>query len=71
MLCVGLSASGVQARVMQSMGQALEVEVLDKDEGSTDDKLGRWVRRAPPARAGAAPRFAHATPYSRLNQGQR
>ncbi|KAL0895629.1 hypothetical protein ABMA27_011718 [Loxostege sticticalis] len=30
-----------EARVMQSLGQALEIELLDKDEGNTDDKLGR------------------------------
>ncbi|XP_063393693.1 extended synaptotagmin-2-A isoform X2 [Cydia fagiglandana] len=30
-----------EARVMQSLGQALEIEVLDKDEGNEDDKLGR------------------------------
>ncbi|XP_063833782.1 extended synaptotagmin-2-A isoform X2 [Ostrinia nubilalis] len=30
-----------EARVMQSMGQALDIEVLDKDEGTNDDKLGR------------------------------
>ncbi|KAL4715269.1 hypothetical protein ACJJTC_007851 [Scirpophaga incertulas] len=30
-----------EARVMQSMGQALEIEVLDKDDGNDDDKLGR------------------------------
>lgn len=28
---------------MQSLGQALEIEVLDKDDGNDDDKLGRWV----------------------------
>lgn len=32
---------GVKARIMQSIGQALEVEVFDKDEGNDDDKLGR------------------------------
>lgn len=30
-----------EARIMQSMGQTLEVEVFDKDEGNDDDKLGR------------------------------
>ncbi|XP_063547334.1 extended synaptotagmin-2-A isoform X2 [Cydia strobilella] len=30
-----------EARIMQSLGQALEIEVLDKDEGNEDDKLGR------------------------------
>ncbi|XP_026324358.1 extended synaptotagmin-2-B isoform X2 [Hyposmocoma kahamanoa] len=30
-----------EARVMQSVGQALEIEVFDKDEGNNDDKLGR------------------------------
>lgn len=34
-------AFGAKARVMQSLGQALEIELLDKDEGNTDDKLGR------------------------------
>lgn len=28
---------------MHSMGQVLEIEVFDKDEGNDDDKLGRWV----------------------------
>lgn len=31
-----------QARIMQSLGQLLEIEVFDKDEGNDDDKLGRW-----------------------------
>ncbi|KOB67290.1 putative ca2+-dependent phospholipid-binding protein synaptotagmin required for synaptic vesicle, partial [Operophtera brumata] len=31
---------GTQARIMHSMGQALEIEVFDKDEGNDDDKLG-------------------------------
>ncbi|XP_059048982.1 extended synaptotagmin-1 isoform X2 [Achroia grisella] len=30
-----------EARVMQSLGQALEIEVFDKDEGNNDDHLGR------------------------------
>lgn len=30
---------------MQSLGQALEIEVFDKDEGNDDDELGRWVPR--------------------------
>ncbi|CAH2237449.1 jg12785 [Pararge aegeria aegeria] len=30
-----------EARIMQSLGQALEIEVFDKDEGNDDDKLGR------------------------------
>lgn len=30
-----------QARIMQSLGQLLEIEVFDKDEGNDDDKLGR------------------------------
>lgn len=30
-----------EARIMQSLGQALEIEVLDKDEGNNDDKLGK------------------------------
>ncbi|XP_047523309.1 extended synaptotagmin-2-B isoform X2 [Pieris napi] len=30
-----------EARVMQSLGQALEIEVFDKDDGNDDDKLGR------------------------------
>ncbi|XP_050673440.1 extended synaptotagmin-1 isoform X9 [Leptidea sinapis] len=30
-----------EARVMQSLGQALEIEVFDRDEGNDDDKLGR------------------------------
>ncbi|XP_075981979.1 extended synaptotagmin-like protein 2 isoform X2 [Anticarsia gemmatalis] len=30
-----------EARIMQSLGQALEVEVFDKDEGNDDDKLGK------------------------------
>ncbi|XP_072935916.1 NAD(P) transhydrogenase, mitochondrial [Epargyreus clarus] len=29
-----------EARIMQSVGQALEIEVFDKDEGNDDDKLG-------------------------------
>lgn len=33
----------MQARIMHAMGQVLEIEVLDKDEGNDDDKLGRWV----------------------------
>lgn len=40
-VCVGLCACGIQARIMQSLGQALEIEVLDKDEGNNDDKLGK------------------------------
>lgn len=40
-VCVGLCACGIQARIMQSLGQALEIEVLDKDEGNDDDKLGK------------------------------
>lgn len=35
---------------MQSIGQALEVEVFDKDEGNDDDKLGRWVAVEAPRR---------------------
>ncbi|CAH0698971.1 unnamed protein product [Spodoptera exigua] len=30
-----------EARIMQSLGQALEIEVFDKDEGNNDDKLGK------------------------------
>ncbi|XP_038208671.1 extended synaptotagmin-2-A isoform X2 [Zerene cesonia] len=30
-----------EARVMQSLGQALEIEVFDKDDSNNDDKLGR------------------------------
>lgn len=30
-----------EARIMQSLGQALEIEVFDKDEGNDDDKLGK------------------------------
>ncbi|XP_013193141.2 extended synaptotagmin-2 isoform X2 [Amyelois transitella] len=30
-----------EARVMHSLGQALEIEVFDKDDGNDDDKLGR------------------------------
>ncbi|XP_073945222.1 extended synaptotagmin-like protein 2 isoform X2 [Choristoneura fumiferana] len=30
-----------EARIMQSLGQALEIEVFDKDEGNDDDELGR------------------------------
>ncbi|CAG9575905.1 unnamed protein product [Danaus chrysippus] len=30
-----------EARIMQSLGQALDIEVFDKDEGNDDDKLGR------------------------------
>ncbi|XP_053600773.1 extended synaptotagmin-2-A isoform X2 [Plodia interpunctella] len=30
-----------EARVMQSLGQALEIELFDKDDGNNDDKLGR------------------------------
>lgn len=30
-----------EARIMQSLGQALEIEVFDKDEGNNDDHLGR------------------------------
>ncbi|XP_052737344.1 extended synaptotagmin-1 isoform X2 [Bicyclus anynana] len=30
-----------EARIMQSLGQALDIEVFDKDEGNNDDKLGR------------------------------
>ncbi|KAH9634120.1 hypothetical protein HF086_001322 [Spodoptera exigua] len=40
-VCVGLCACGIQARIMQSLGQALEIEVFDKDEGNNDDKLGK------------------------------
>ncbi|XP_045760573.1 extended synaptotagmin-1 isoform X3 [Maniola jurtina] len=32
-----------EARIMQSLGQALEIEVFDKDEGNDDDKLGRCI----------------------------
>ncbi|GBP31229.1 Extended synaptotagmin-2 [Eumeta japonica] len=34
-----------EARIMQTLGQALEIEVLDKDEGNNDDKLGRPTNR--------------------------
>ncbi|CAH0600288.1 unnamed protein product [Chrysodeixis includens] len=30
-----------EARIMQTLGQALEIEVFDKDEGNDDDKLGK------------------------------
>ncbi|CAG9107919.1 unnamed protein product [Plutella xylostella] len=30
-----------EARIMQSLGQTLDIQVLDKDEGNDDDKLGR------------------------------
>ncbi|KPJ13658.1 Extended synaptotagmin-2 [Papilio machaon] len=30
-----------EARIMQTLGQALEIDVFDKDEGNDDDKLGR------------------------------
>nr|XP_032522304.1 extended synaptotagmin-2-B isoform X6 [Danaus plexippus plexippus] len=30
-----------EARIMQTLGQALDIEVFDKDEGNDDDKLGR------------------------------
>ncbi|XP_026484937.1 extended synaptotagmin-2 isoform X2 [Vanessa tameamea] len=30
-----------EARIMQSLGQTLDIEVFDKDEGNDDDKLGR------------------------------
>lgn len=40
---------------MHSMGQVLEIEVFDKDEGNDDDKLGRWVC-APRTQQGAGPR---------------
>lgn len=52
---------------MQSMGQALDIEVLDKDEGNNDDKLGRWVqapRRREGERAGEV-RFGHASSGAR------
>lgn len=52
-VCVGLCVFGPKARVMQSLGQALEIEVFDKDEGNNDDKLGRWVRGDAGAGAGA------------------
>ncbi|XP_062528594.1 extended synaptotagmin-1 isoform X2 [Bombyx mori] len=30
-----------EARIMQSLGQMLDIEVFDKDEGNDDDKLGK------------------------------
>ncbi|CAH2068753.1 unnamed protein product, partial [Iphiclides podalirius] len=30
-----------EARIMQTLGQSLEIELFDKDEGNDDDKLGR------------------------------
>ncbi|RVE51442.1 hypothetical protein evm_003843 [Chilo suppressalis] len=29
-----------EARIMQALGQTLDIEVLDKDDGNNDDKLG-------------------------------
>lgn len=43
-LCLLGTLFGEQARIMQTLGQALDIEVFDKDEGNDDDKLGRWVR---------------------------
>lgn len=40
-LCLRRPLRVWQARIMQSLGQTLDIQVLDKDEGNDDDKLGR------------------------------
>lgn len=38
---LGSCAFHTKARIMQSLGQMLDIEVFDKDEGNDDDKLGK------------------------------